>query len=185
MQTTCPTCHGQGSTVKNHCKPCKGNGRQKQHRKIRMTVPPGVDTGTRLRVSGEGEGGFLGGPAGDLFIEIRVKEDKRFERDGEHLYTQTDVPYLQLLLGGDVEVETVLGTKILSVPKGTQVGKTLKLKEEGVPSLRGSRRGDLHVLIGVEFPDKLSKKEEELLQQLAEAQGVQVAGCKTGLFKKK
>ena len=185
MQTTCPTCHGQGAIVKNHCKPCKGTGRQKQHRKIRMTVPPGVDTGTRLRVSGEGEGGYLGGPAGDLFIEIRVKEDRRFEREGEHLYTQTDVPYLQLLLGGEVEVETVTGTKSMSIPRGTQVGETIKLKEEGVPSLRGSRRGDLHVQIGVEFPKKLSKKEEELLTQLAEAQGVQVTGCKPGFFKKK
>lgn len=185
MQTTCPTCHGQGSVIKNHCKPCKGSGRQKQKRKIRMTVPPGVDNGTRLRVSGEGEGGFLGGPAGDLFVEIRVKDDERFERDGEHLFTQFDIPYLQLLLGGEIEIQTVQGQATLKIPAGTIVGQTLKLHGEGLPSLRGSRRGDIHVEIGVEFPKKVSKKEEELLKQLAELQGVQVEGSKTGLFGRK
>lgn len=185
MQTTCPTCKGQGTVIKNPCKACHGAGRQKQHRKIRMTVPPGVDTGTRLRVSNEGEGGYLGGPAGDLFIEIRVQEHPHFEREGEHLFTQVEVPYLQLLLGGEIEIPTVTGTQILKVPQGTKVGKTLKLQGEGVPSLRGSRRGDLQVLIGVKFPEKLSKKEEELLKQVAEAQGIQVTGEKPGLFGRK
>ncbi|PIS10219.1 MAG: molecular chaperone DnaJ [Bdellovibrio sp. CG10_big_fil_rev_8_21_14_0_10_47_8] len=185
MTTTCPHCQGQGTMIKKHCKSCKGSGRQKQHRKIRMTVPPGVDSGTRLRVSGEGEGGYRGGPAGDLYIEVQVKEDPRFEREGDHLFTEVKVHYLQLLLGGELEIETVTGHQTLEIPKGTQVGTSLKLVGEGIPSLRGSRRGDLFVQIGVDFPTKISKKEEELLKQLAEMQGVQAHGCKTGLFGRK
>lgn len=185
MATTCPNCQGRGSVIKNPCKPCRGSGRQKQHRKIKITIPPGVDTGTRLRVSGEGEGGYLNGPSGDLYVEIRVKDDERFEREGEHLYTKLNVPYLQLLLGGELEVDTVTGTTKLEIPRGTQVGDTLKVSGEGVPSLRSGRRGDLYIQIGVEFPDKLSKKEEELLKQLAEMQGVQVSSGTGGLFGRK
>jgi molecular chaperone DnaJ len=185
MATTCPNCQGRGSVIKNPCKSCRGSGRQKQHRKIKITIPPGVDTGTRLRVSGEGEGGYLNGPSGDLYVEIRVKEDERFEREGEHLYTKLDVPYLQLLLGGELEAETVTGVTKLEIPRGTQVGETLKVPGEGVPSLRSGRRGDLYIQIGVEFPDKLSKKEEELLKQLAEMQGVQVSTSSGGLFRRK
>lgn len=185
MATTCPTCHGQGKVVKNPCKQCRGNGRQKQHRKIKITIPPGVDTGTRLRVSGEGEGGYLSGPSGDLYVEIRVADDERFEREGEHLYTKFQAPYLQLLLGGEVEIDTVTGTAQLEIPRGTQVGETLKISGQGVPSLRSGRRGDLYIQIGVEFPQKLSKKEEELLKQLADLQGVQTGCGSGGFFKKK
>jgi molecular chaperone DnaJ len=185
MATTCPTCQGQGTIIKNPCKQCRGSGRQKQHRKIKITIPPGVDTGTRLRVSGEGEGGYLKGPSGDLYVEIRVRDDERFEREGEHLYTKFNVPYLQLLLGGELEIETVTGTAKMDVPRGTQVGETLKISGEGVPSLRTGRRGDLYIQIGVEFPQKLSKKEEELLKELAEMQGVQVGCGSSGFFRKK
>jgi molecular chaperone DnaJ len=174
MQTTCPTCHGQGSVVKKPCKPCRGTGRQKQHRKISINIPAGVDSGTRLRVSGEGEGGYLGGPAGDLFVEIRVREDDRFEREGEQLYSKLSVHFLQLLLGAEVPVPTVTGQASLKIPKGTQVGETLRVSGEGLPSLRNGRRGDLNVQIDVEFPKKFSKKEEELLKSLAEMQGVQI-----------
>jgi len=185
MATTCPTCQGQGTMIKNPCKQCRGRGRQKQHRKIKITIPPGVDTGTRLRVSGEGEGGHLNGPSGDLYVEIRVAEDERFERESEHLYSRYNVPYLQLLLGGQVQVPTVTGETALEIPRGTQVGETLKISGEGVPSLRTGRRGDLYVQIAVEFPKKLSKKEEELLKELADMQGVQVGDCGVGFFKKK
>ena len=184
MQTTCPHCQGQGSVIKNPCKTCRGSGRQKHHRNIHVTVPAGVDSGTRLRVSGEGEGGFIGGPAGDLFVEIRVKEDPKFERDGDDLHAKLDVPYLQLLLGAEVEIPTVTGKHALEIPKGTGVGESLRIAGEGIPSLRGSRRGDLHVHIGVQFPKKISKKEEELLKQLADEQGVSV-GCKSGFFHRK
>lgn len=174
MQTTCPTCHGNGSIVKKQCRPCRGSGRQKQHRKISLQIPAGVDSGTRLRVSSEGEGGYMGGPPGDLFVEIRVKDNEQFERDGDHLFTQYNVHFLQLLLGGEVTVPTVTGEAKLKIPKGTQVGHTLKVADQGIPSLRSGRRGDLHVEIGVDIPTKLSKKEEELLKNLAQIQGIQV-----------
>ena len=174
MQTTCPTCHGQGSVVKKPCKPCRGSGRQKQHRKISLNIPAGVDSGTRLRVANEGEGGYLGGPPGDLYVEIRVEEDDRFEREGDQLYAKHSVHFLQLLLGAEIDVPTVTGLAKMKIPKGTQVGQTIKVSGEGVPSLRNGRRGDLNVQIDVEFPKKLSKKEEELLKSLAEMQGVQI-----------
>jgi molecular chaperone DnaJ len=185
MQTTCPTCQGQGSVIKDPCKPCRGKGRQKQQRNIRLTVPAGVDSGVRLRVANEGEGGYLGGHPGDLFVEIRVADDERFERQENDLYTKFKVPYLQLLLGGNVEIPTVTGTIELEIPKGTEVGSALRVSSEGIPSLRGGRRGDLFVVVDVAFPKKLSKPEEELLKQLAEAQGVPVSGSKTGFFSKK
>jgi molecular chaperone DnaJ len=113
-------------------------------------------------------------PVGDLFVEIRVREDDRFEREGEQLYSKLSVHFLQLLLGAEVPVPTVTGQASLKIPKGTQVGETLRVSGEGLPSLRNGRRGDLNVQIDVEFPKKFSKKEEELLKSLAEMQGVQI-----------
>lgn len=184
MATACPQCHGAGTIIKDPCSTCDGEGREDQERKIHITVPAGVDTGTRLRVTGEGEGGYLGGPAGDLYVEIRVKEDSRFERNGNDLYTRVKVDYLQLLLGGELEIPTVLGKKNLEIPKGTQVGESLRMSGEGVPSLKGSRKGDLYCVIDVAFPTKLSKKEEELLAALAEERGVKTH-CKSWFSKKK
>jgi molecular chaperone DnaJ len=187
MATTCPTCAGRGQIIEKPCKTCKGRGRTKQHRKISLTVPAGVDTGTRLRVSNEGEGGYQGGPNGDLYVEISVREDERFERSGNDLYTRLDVDYLQLLLGGVVQVETVTGKEDVDVPRGTQVGDKIRISGQGIPSLRGSRRGDLFCLVGVEFPEKLSKDEEKLLKELAELRGIScgTGGALSGLFGRK
>ena len=176
MASTCPKCNGSGSIIKNPCKTCHGNGRTRQERKIRLTIPAGVDTGTRLRVSGEGEGGFRGGPAGDLYVEVSVKEDSRFHREGTHLFGVLKLDYLQLLLGAEITVDTVVGEKVLQVPPGSQVGERLKLASEGVPSLRGSRRGDLYYEIEVDIPTKLNKDEERLLREIAEKRGVSVGG---------
>lgn len=186
VATTCPTCQGKGKTIDKPCKSCKGKGRKKQHRKIRVTIPAGVDTGTRLRVGDEGEGGYQGGPAGDLYVEISVKEDPRFERSGNDLYTRLQVDYLYLLLGGEVELTTVTGKKKVEIPKGTNVGEKIRIMGEGIPSLRGSRRGDLYCLVGVDFPEKLSKDEEKLLKELAKLRGLEVSsGGLSGLFGKK
>jgi len=140
--------------------------------KIKITIPPGVDNGTRLRVSGEGEGGFRGGEAGDLFVEVRVKEDSRFEREGDHLYGRIDPDYVQLLLGAEVEAETVTGKLKVKIPKGAQVGEQIRVAGEGVPGLRSGRRGDLYVTLGVHFPEKLTKDEERLLKEIAEKRGI-------------
>jgi molecular chaperone DnaJ len=186
MAATCPACKGEGQMIKDPCSPCKGTGRLKKKRNISVSIPAGVDTGTRLRVSGEGQGGFQGGGEGDLYVEVAVKEDKHFERDGDHLFSNLEVDYLQLLLGGEVEVHTVTETTKVEIPKGTVAGATIKVSGQGVPSLRGARRGDLFFTVGVKFPEKLHKQEEELLKQIAENRGVEVKGCsKGGLFGRK
>lgn len=184
MASTCPTCHGKGTTVKNPCKPCHGQGRVSEHRKIRLNIPAGVDTGTRLRVATEGEGGYMGGPPGDLYVEIRVKDHKNFERQGDDLVSEIEVSYLQMLLGAEIEVPTVTGTEKVDIQKGTHHGDTVKLVGQGLPSLRGSRRGDIYYHVNVLFPNKLSKDEEKLLREIAKANKVEVAG-ESGFFGRK
>jgi molecular chaperone DnaJ len=168
MATTCPKCRGQGVEIKSPCKKCRGQGKTTVERKILVNVPAGVDNGTQLRMSGEGEGGLRGGPPGDLYIDLRVKPDKRFERDGANLFAELEVNYLQALLGAEIEVETLRGPRKVTIPKGVQYGQHVKLNGDGLPSLRGSRTGDLIYLLKIVFPKKLSKEEEKLLKQIAE-----------------
>lgn len=182
MATTCPTCHGQGETIDNPCKPCQGKGRVKAKRKIKVTIPAGVDNGTRLRVAGEGEGGYRGGPAGDLFVEMRVADHDVFEREGDHLFANLDVHYLQFLLGGEEKVEALDGDVTVEIPRGSAPGDRIKISGRGVPSLKGSRRGDLYYTINVEFPDKLSEIEEKNLREIAADKGIKIKPSKKGLF---
>ena len=168
MATPCPNCRGAGQIIKNPCKSCHGQGRESLEKKLLITVPAGVDTGTQLRMTGEGEPGSRGGPAGDLYVEIRVKADERFEREGANLYSELQISYLTAALGGDVEVETLRGKKTVHVPKGSQFGEQVKLSGEGLPSLRGARVGDHVCLLKVIIPKKLNKEEEKLLKQIAE-----------------
>jgi molecular chaperone DnaJ len=182
MATTCPSCQGEGNVIKNPCKSCRGKGRTKVHRKIQVKIPPGVDTGTRLRVSGEGEGGFLGGPSGDLYVEIRVRDHDLFERRDEDLVSEVDVDFIQLILGAEIDVPTVTGREKLQIPRGTQPGDTVKLAGQGLPSLRGSRRGDIYYQIGVNIPEKVSKEEETLLRDLAQVRGIPVQGAESFKF---
>lgn len=182
MATTCPKCQGEGRIVKNPCGSCRGQGRTRAHRRIQVTVPAGVDTGTRLRVTGEGEGGYRGGPNGDLFVEIAVKEDPRFERDGVDLVTLSKVNYLTMLLGGEIEIQGVLGKKKIQVTKGSQPGERVRLVGEGVPALRGNRRGDLYCELVVEIPKSLSKDEERLLQEIAVSRGEKPPTSKSRKF---
>lgn len=185
MATTCPQCRGQGTRVDKPCKPCRGSGRQMTQRKIRLNIPAGVDTGTRLRVASEGEGGYQGGPPGDLFVEIRVREHDVFERDGDDIYAEIEIPYIQMILGAEVDLKTLQGSKTIDIPKGFQPGELLKVSGQGLPSLRGSRRGDLYYKIQVQMPEKVSKEEEKLLREIAELKGIKVKGEKSGLFGKK
>ena len=183
VATTCPTCHGSGKIIKNPCKKCHGKGRTRVHRKIQVKVPAGVDTGTQLRVSGEGEGGHRGGPAGDLYVEIRVKDHDVFERHGLDLLGQLEVSYLQALLGAEIEVKTLDGDETITVPAGTNANERIRLKDKGVPSLRGGGRGSIYFDIQVDVPKKLSKDEEKLLREIAEAKGEKVLPPKKGFFK--
>jgi molecular chaperone DnaJ len=185
MATTCPNCQGAGQSIKNPCKPCRGSGRVALKRKIRVTIPPGVDTGTRLRVTGEGEGGLKGGPSGDLYVEVRVNDHESFERDGDHLAARLNVDYVKMALGGEVEVETLSGQHKVQIPKGAQPGDTLKLTGQGLPSLRGSRRGDIFFEIQAQFPKKMSSEEEKLLKQIQQLKGKDSSSGLGSFFKRK
>ena len=182
VATTCPVCHGQGRIVKSPCEKCRGAGRTKAKRKIRVNIPAGVDNGTQLRVSGEGEGGFRGGPAGDLYVEIRIAEDDQFERHGLDLLSHIKVSYLQALLGSHLSVDTFEGKEELLLPAGSAHGDRIKLERRGVPSLRGGGRGHLYFEIEVEIPKKLKKEEEKILRELAKLRGEKVLDPKKGFF---
>lgn len=171
MATTCSACRGAGKVIKSPCKSCKGKGRVLVERKLLVSVPAGVDNGTQLRMTGEGEAGSKGGPAGDLYVELRVKSDPRFERDGDTLYSALEIGYLQALLGGKMTVDTIRGTSQIEIPRGIQYGENIKLKGQGMPSLRGARVGDLIYVVKIVMPKKLSKDEEKLLKQIADAKG--------------
>lgn len=186
VASPCPHCQGRGQIITNPCKPCKGKGRALQHKKIRLTIPPGVDTGTRLRVAAEGEGGYMGAPPGDLYVEVRVKEDERFVRRGDDLIAEVSVSYLQAILGADLDISTVNGKGKLEVPRGAQVGDAIKILGQGIPSLRNGKRGDLYFQLGVEFPTKITKDEEDLLRKLAEIKGIKVKPVEgSGFFGRK
>ena len=185
MATTCSRCGGTGEIIETPCKPCKGQGRVKIERKIKVPIPAGVDNGTRLRIGSEGEGGYKGGPNGDLFVEIRVKDHDVFTREQEHLFADLDIPYVQFLLGGHLKTEALDGDVEIEIPRGTKPGERLKISARGIPSLRGSRRGDLFYTLNVEFPEKLSEEEDQLLRQIAELNQTKVLAEKKGLFGRK
>ena len=182
MASTCPVCKGQGKIIKNPCKTCHGRGREQIKRHIEANVPPGVSTGTQLRMPGEGDGGYKGGPAGDLYVEIRVHGHETWERNGQHIYGEFDVSYLQALLGAEVEVVALDATAKAHIPKGSQGGDVVKILGMGLPSVKSPKRGDLFLQLNVVIPKKLSPKEEELLRQIAEKKGENVSKKKKGLF---
>ncbi len=182
MATTCPKCSGSGQIIPKPCKTCKGRGRVEAERKLMVHVPAGVDTGTQLRLTGEGEGGERGGPNGDLYVEIRVADHPIFEREGEHLLAKLEISYLQAMLGSEMKVDTLTGQEVIHVPKGSQYGDRIRLAGRGLPSLRGHRIGDLFFELHIVFPTKLSKDEEKLLRQIAESKGESVESQKAGFF---
>jgi molecular chaperone DnaJ len=183
VATTCPTCQGAGRIIKNPCKKCQGRGRTRVKRKIRVNVPAGVDNGTQLRVTGEGEGGHRGGPAGDLYVEIRVRDDERFERHGLDLLGPLGVTYTQALLGAELTIETLDGEEKVTVPAGTNPGERIRLEKKGIPSLRGGGRGSLYLEVQVEVPKKLTKEEDKLLREIAKLRGEEVLPAKKGFFR--
>lgn len=185
MATTCNTCQGSGESIEKPCKTCRGQGRSRSKRKIKVNIPAGVDSGTRLRVNGEGEGGFKGGPNGDLFVEIRVADHDVFDRDGDHIFAELDVPYLQFILGGELKVDGLDGEVEVKIPRGAQIGERIKVSGRGIPSLRGSRRGDLYFSLRPEFPTKIDSDEEKLLRQIADLKKTEVAGESKSFFGRK
>lgn len=185
MQTACPQCRGEGKIIKKPCRTCKGSGRTEKSKRIQVTIPAGVDTGTRLRIAGEGEGGYRGGPAGDLYVEIRVKDEEKYERHGSDLHTILKVPYVQMLLGGMLNVSTLTTEEKLEIPKASQPGAQVKLAGHGFPSLRTQRRGDMYFHLEAEYPKKISAEEEKFLKEIAKLYKLDESDSKSGFFGKK
>jgi molecular chaperone DnaJ len=163
----CPNCRGTGKTIAKPCTSCRGAGRVGRDRKLTVKIPPGIATGQRLRLQGEGEHGTAGGPAGDLYVVIHVQEHPFFHREGDDLFCEFPIAFPTLALGGTVKVPTLNGREELHIPSGTQTGTRFKLRGKGMPSVTGRGRGDLHVIAGVSIPKKLTKDQKLLLEELA------------------
>jgi molecular chaperone DnaJ len=169
LQQTCPRCRGTGTIVRNPCDTCLGQGRVRRARKLSVKVPAGVDTGDRIRLAGEGEAGRNGGPAGDLYVEVQVREHPIFERDGEHLSCEVPVSFGTAALGGTIVVPTLEGEVTIKVPAETQSGRVFRLKDKGVKPVRGGARGDLFCRVVIETPVKLGAEQRELIRQLEDS----------------
>lgn len=166
VERTCPTCSGAGQTIKNPCRACGGAGRVEKERNLSVNIPAGVETGTRIRLTGEGEAGVRGGPTGDLYIFIEVRDHQIFQRDGVNLYCRVPVSITTAALGGEVEVPTIDGGKArVKVPAGSQTGKQMRLRAKGMPALRGGGSGDMMIELAVETPVNLSARQRELLEE--------------------
>ena len=172
IERPCPTCGGEGSSIKNPCLKCSGTGQVKKQKTISVTIPAGVDTGTRIRISGEGEPGQRGAGNGDLYIFVEVQKDKLFEREEENIFCQIPISITTAILGGDVEVPTIEGKKArLNIPSGTQSETQFRLKGKGMSILRQTRRGDMYVEANVEIPVNLNSKQKAILQEFEKEGG--------------
>ncbi|WP_439134852.1 molecular chaperone DnaJ [Pseudomaricurvus sp.] len=165
VQQTCPNCRGKGSIISDPCGDCHGQGRVEETKTLSVKVPPGVDTGDRIRLSGEGEAGMDGGPAGDLYVQVSVKDHEIFERDGKNLYCEVPISFVDAALGGELDVPTLDGRVKLKVPQETQTGKLFRLRGKGVTPVRGGSAGDLMCRVIVETPVSLSNKQKDLLKE--------------------
>jgi molecular chaperone DnaJ len=165
VQQTCPACKGAGTTIGDPCNDCHGRGRIRKTRTLSVKVPAGVDDGDRIRLSGEGEAGRNGGPAGDLYVELRVSKHKIFERDGANLACEIPISFTTATLGGEVELPTLDGNVSLKVPAGTQSGKVFRLRGKGVTTVRDPRQGDLFAQVAVETPINLTAEQQEFLEK--------------------
>lgn len=173
---TCRTCGGTGKQIKEKCKTCSGKGTVNVNKKIKLTIPAGVDNGTRLRVAGEGEPGLRGGSNGDLYVYIFVKSSNKFRRDGNDVITEASISFAQAALGTTIQVDTLDGKAELKIPAGTQPDTIFRMSGRGIPMLRSKRRGDQHVLVHVTIPKKLSDKEKEILLAYANERSEVVQG---------
>lgn len=174
ISTTCPSCRGEGQIITHPCRPCKGTGRVLQKRRLKVKIPPGVDTGATMRLPGEGELGEYGGGPGDLYVVISVKPHETFVRQGDDLYLEVPLSFVHAALGTTIKVPTLEGEIELEIKPGTQPGEIYTLKGKGIRHMKGSGQGSLHVGIRVEIPKKLTKEQEELLRRFAELAGEEI-----------
>jgi molecular chaperone DnaJ len=181
---TCPHCRGAGRVMEKPCKSCRGDGRREKTSKIKLRIPAGVDTGSRLRSAGNGEAGWRGGPSGDLYVVLHVKAHEIFQRDGDDLLCEVPVGFVQAALGTEIEVPTLDGKASLKVPAGTQPGTVFRLKGKGVKNIQGYGHGDLHVRIHVEVPTHLSAVQKAKLQEFADLCNGKESPLSQGFFEK-
>jgi len=174
VQTPCPACSGSGSIIRNKCAECRGTGREDEEVVLQVRIPAGIDNGVQLCLRGEGESGAGGGPRGDLYVDVHVKDHSLFKREGLHLICTVPISYTQAALGGTIEVPLLTGSDTIEIPPGTQPGELFRVRGQGMPDLRGGRRGDLHVQIELQVPKKLDAEHESLLRKLAEYENANV-----------
>jgi molecular chaperone DnaJ len=165
IQQTCPTCHGSGKVIPEPCMTCHGEGRIKKNKTLEVNIPSGIDEGQRIRLAGKGEPGMNGGPPGDLYVEIRIKPHEVFQRDGDDLHCEVPVSIVTAALGGEIEVGTLTEKVSITIPEGTQSGKTFRLRGKGVKGVRSSYPGDLYCHVNVETPVRLTDKQKKLLRE--------------------
>jgi len=165
LRTTCRACGGTGRTITDPCSQCRGSGQVREHKKVAVKIPAGVDNGSRLRLAGEGEPGIYGGPPGDLYVFIHVKPHEFFQRSDNDIYCEIPISFIQAALGDEITVPTLNGKKKLKIPRGTQPGDVFRFRHEGIPSLRNGSRGDEIIQVSVRTPTHLSKKQEALLKE--------------------
>jgi len=165
VNQACPTCHGKGKIIKDPCRKCHGEGRYERSKDLKVTIPAGVDTGDRIRLTGEGEAGDMGAPSGDLYVQVSVRQHAIFERDGSNLYCEVPISFTHAGIGGEIEVPTLDGRVKLKVPAETQTGRMFRLRGKGVKSVRGGATGDLLCKVILETPVKLNAEQKDLLQQ--------------------
>jgi molecular chaperone DnaJ len=176
----CSTCRGTGTTIAKPCQACRGIGRVARERSLTVKIPPGIATGQRMRLYGEGEHGSAGGPPGDLYVVVQVQEHPFFHREGDDLYCELPMPFPTLALGGEVRVPTLNGREHLNVPAGTQPGARFKLRGKGMPNVSGRGHGDLHVIARVVVPKKLTKDQRQIIEELARTMPADPAGADDG-----
>lgn len=169
VRQTCPNCSGSGTVIKKTCKTCEGTGRVKVRKRLTLKIPAGVDSGSRLRLVGRGESGVRGGPPGDLYVVIHVRDHEIFKRQGDDLYCEVPVPFDVAALGGEIQVPTIDGYARLKIEPGTASGKVFRLRGKGLPNVEGYGHGDLHVRINVEVPVKLTSRQRKAIKEFAES----------------
>ncbi len=184
QQTTCPECKGAGEVIADPCGECKGQGTSQETSRIKIRIPAGVDSGTRLRSSGNGDAGFRGGPAGDLYVFIHIKDHEIFEREGENLFCEVPMPFGIAALGGELKVPTLEGKSSIKIPAGTQGGTVFRLRGKGVKDLSSGYKGDLHVEVKVEVPTKLNSDQKEKLGEFTDSIGEKNSPMQESFFQK-
>lgn len=168
VQQTCPTCHGTGKVIPDPCRVCDGVGKVRRTKTLQVKIPAGIDDGMRIRSSGNGEPGINGGPPGDLYVEVRIREHAIFQRDGDDLHCELPIPFTTAALGGEIEVPTLGGRAAIEIPEGTQSGKTFRLRGKGIKGVRSGYPGDLYCHVVVETPVKLNDRQKKLLREFEE-----------------